>query len=176
MNFEFIISQFIGFVAWILILISYHRKTTNQILIFHMMAALLFCIHYFLLNAYSGVLICCFEFIRDFLYYKFDKDNYIFYFSIFFYIIVGYFLCDKAFSYLPLVASFIDGFILTKNKKIIVLGSIIIYLLWFVYDIFVKSYIGMFSDIVVILSNILILIFNINIFDNGSDKPIVVKH
>ena len=152
MKYCFIISQFIGFVAWILILISYHRKTTNQILLFHMMAALLFGVHYFLLDAYSGVLICIFEFIRDFLYYKFDKDNYIFYFSIFFYILGGYFLCNKAISYLPLIASFIDGFILTKNKKVILFGSIIIYILWLGYDIFVKSYTGMFSDVIVILS------------------------
>ena len=176
MNFGLIFIQILGLAAWLLILLSYHRKDTDMILVFHILAATLFAIHYLFLDAYSGFVICTFEMIRDYLYYKTDKDKYIFLFSTFFYVAVGIFIYGGLLSLFPLFASFLDGFFLTKKKKIAVLGSIIVYILWFVYDIFVKSYAGMFADLVVIISNSLILFFNYNIYDQKDDKPVTVKH
>ena len=73
-----IIAQAMGFIALILLTVSYYRKDTNHILVFQKISTILFCLHYLLLGAYSGLLICIYEVIRDFLYYKTDKDKYIF--------------------------------------------------------------------------------------------------
>ncbi len=175
MNYCFIIAQLIGFIAWIIIIISYYRKNTNAILLFHMLATILFGIHYYLLDANSGFIICIFELFRDFLYYKSDKDDYIFLFSTFFYVIAIIFSFDGIISVFPFFASFFDGFFLTKTKKIVIIGSVVVYILWFVYDIVVKSYTGIFFDLVLVISNILILLFNYNIFKNNNNQSVIIK-
>ena len=71
--------QLIGIIAWLLIVFSYYRKNTNKILVFQILSTVLWCLHYFLLGAYSGLFICMFEVLRDSLYYKTDADDYIFF-------------------------------------------------------------------------------------------------
>ena len=48
MNLEFWIIQGIGILAWLVLLISYYREDTNRILVFQIIATLLYCLHYFL--------------------------------------------------------------------------------------------------------------------------------
>ena len=47
-----------------------NRKDTNRILVFQIIGTILYCIHYGLLGAWSGLFICAVEVICDFLYYK----------------------------------------------------------------------------------------------------------
>ena len=175
MNLKFIIIQIIGLMAWVLIIFSYYRKNTNKILLFHMFASIFFAIHYFLLKAYGGFIICFFELIRDYLYYKSDKDHYIFLFTIFFYAAAIIFTYDGIISVFPFFASFFDGFFLTKERKIVIFGSIIIYILWFLYDFFVNSYSGMLFDIILVSSNLLIILFNYSIFSRNNGRQVIVK-
>ena len=50
-----------------------------------------------------------------------------------------------------------------------VVGAIISYILWVIYDLFVGSYSGVITDGLVVISNLSILLFNFNIF-NRNDK------
>ena len=59
---------------------------------------------------------------------------------------------------LPICSSLLDGYSLTKKRKIVVIGAVISYTLWVIYDIFVYSYSGALTDGIVALSNMLILI------------------
>ena len=165
MNLYFIFIQIIGFLAWILLGLSYYRKNTDKILSFQVIANILFCIHYLLLGAYSGLLICFFELARDYLYYKTDKDNYIFVGSIIVYIISSIITFTTLLDLFPYLASTLDGFFLTKKKKIVVFGAIITYTLWLIYDIYAMSISGAVTDGIIIVSNLLILIFNIDLFN-----------
>lgn len=175
MNLYFIFIQFLGFLAWILLVLSYYRKNTNKILVFQIISTILFCVHYYLLGAYSGLLICVFEVIRDFSYYKTDKDNYIFIVSVIVYIVSAIVTYTTILDVFPYVASLIDGFFLTKKRKIVVLGAIVTYVLWFIYDMYALSYSGAMTDAILIISNLSILLFNFNIFKLGSDDPIILK-
>lgn len=166
MNLYFIFVQIIGFIAWILLGLSYYRKDTDRILAFQVIANILFCLHYLLLSAYSGLLICVFELVRDYLYYKTDKDNYIFIISIIVYIISSILTYTALLDVFPYVASTLDGFFLTKKKKMVVFGAIITYILWLIYDIYVVSWSGAITDGIIIISNLSILLFNIDLFDN----------
>jgi len=158
MTLEFILIQLIGIIAWIMLVLSYHRKDTNRILVFQIIGTFLYCVHYFLLGAYSGLFICAFEVIFDFLYYKTDKYIYIISIPV---RIIGGVLSFKIFmDLLPIIASLIDGYSLTKKKKIVVIGAIISYTLWVIYDICVMSYSGALTDGLIVLSNISILLFN----------------
>ena len=70
---------------------------------------------------------------------------------------------------LPIAASLTDGYTLTKKKKIVVIGAVISYTMWVIYDIFVMSYSGAITDGMIVLSNLSILMFGYNIF-NKKDK------
>lgn len=159
MDVNFWLIQAIGILAWLVLLLSYYRENTDKILIFQTIATFLYCIHYYLLGAYSGLFICTFEVFRDFLYYKTDWDDYIFYGSIPVYIVSGIMSFASTLDILPIFSSLLDGYTLTKKKKVVVIGAIISYTLWVIYDIYVMSISCAITDGLVVLSNICILIF-----------------
>ena len=156
---NFWIIQLIGFIAGIFLVLSYFRKDTNKVLSFHILSGLLDFIHYLLLGAYSGALIYLFESTRDYLYYKTDKDKYIFIVSAIIYLSVSLFQVRIWYDYLPILASLIDGYSLTLNKKNITTGACISYSIWVIYNIKVLSISGIILDGIIALSNIYILIF-----------------
>ena len=179
MDFNFWTIQAIGILAWIILLLSYYREDTNKILIFQAIATVLYCIHYYLLGAYSGLFICAFEVIRDLMYYKTDWDDYIFYGSIPVYIVSGIFSFTTFLDVLPIISSLLDGYTLTKKKKIVVIGAIISYTLWVIYDISVMSISCAITDGLVVVSNIGILIFGDKILKRVLLKiimTIVINH
>lgn len=160
MDFYFIFIQLIGILAWLMLIFSYYRKDTNRILVFQIIGTILYCLHYYLLGAYSGLFICAFEVIFDYGYYKTDKDKYIYMLSIPIRIFGGLISFKTIVDVFPIIASLIDGYSLTKKKKIVVVGAIISYTLWVIYDICVMSYSGVLTDGLVVLSNLSILLFN----------------
>lgn len=164
MSWYFIFVQLLDLLAWGFLVLSYYRKDTNRILIFHLVATALYCLHYYLLGAYSGVVICGLEIIRDLLYYKTDKDDFIFFVSFIVYLIGSIFTVKSIKDLLPIGASIVDGYSLTKSKKIVVLGGIISYSIWVIYNIYVKSYTGIITDGIVVISNISILLFQYDLF------------
>lgn len=163
-NLQFIFIQLIGVAAWLFLVFSYYRKDTNRILVFQITGTLLYCLHYFLLGAYSGLFICAFETLFDFGYYKTDKDKYIYIASVPVRIIGGLLTFGNIADVLPILASLTDGYTLTKEKKIVVIGAIISYTMWVIYDICVMSISGAITDGIIVLSNLSILLFNYNIF------------
>ena len=169
-NMYFWFIQLIGIIAWLLIVLSYYRKNTNKILVFQIISTVLWCLHYYLLGAYSGLFICVFEVFRDSLYYKTDKDDIIFIASVPVYVLYGYLSYSGFIELLPIFSSTIDGYTLTKQKKIVVFGAVISYTLWVIYDLAVKSYSGAFTDGIVVLSNVSILLFNKELFGGKFNK------
>ena len=174
MDLWFIFIQMIGIIAWLMLILSYYRKDTDRILVFQIIGTVLYCVHYGLLSAWSGLFICACETLFDLGYYKTDKDKYIYIVSIPVRILGGLFSFKIWADILPIIASLVDGYTLTKNKKIVVIGAVISYTLWVIYDLFVKSYSGAITDGLVVLSNLSILLFNFNILDtkNKSGEPI----
>ena len=170
-NMVFWIAQFIGLIAVVLLILSYYRKNTNEILVIQIVSAICYCIHYFMLGAFSGFFICFFEMMRDYAYYKSTKDIYIFLFTIPFYIFFGIVNVQVFIDVLPILASTTDGYFLTKSKKFVLVGSIISHLLWIVYDYSVKSYSGVLTCIIVLVSNTYILLF-----DKGLEKRDINTH
>ena len=169
MDIKFILVQLIAVVAWIFLFFSFYRKNTDKILVFQVIASVLYCIHYYFLGAYSGLLICFLSAIFDYAYYKTDKDKYLYIISIPLRIFCGVISYRMVIDLLPIIASLIDGYILTKDKKVVIIGSIIYYAIWVIYNIFVMSYSGAITDGLLVISNLFILLFNYNIF-NKKDK------
>ena len=164
MDLWFIFIQIIGIGAWVMLGLSYYRKDTDRILVFQIIGTVLYCVHYGLLGAWSGLFICASEALFDFSYYKTDKDKYIYIASIPIRIIGGLIGFSTYVDVLPIIASLVDGYSLTKKKKIVVLGAVISYTLWIIYDISVMSYSGAVTAGILVLSNLFILFFGRGIF------------
>ena len=165
MDYRFLFIQFLSFLAWLFMFFSYYRKNTNKILVFQIMGNITFCIHYLLLGAYSGLIICLIDAICNISYYKTDKDKYIYYISIPFRLLSGVFTGTGLFDIMPVCGSLIEGYSLTKEKKFVVIGGIITYSIWAIYDFSFMSYVGMIFDLIIVFSNIGIL-FREYIFNN----------
>ena len=172
MDLWFIFIQMIGIIAWLMLILSYYRKDTNRILVFQIIGTVLYCVHYGLLGAWSGLFICACETLFDLGYYKTDKDKYIYMASIPIRIIGGLIGFSTLVDILPITASLTDGYTLTKKKKVVVIGAVISYTMWVIYDIFVMSYSGAITDGMIVLSNLSILLFGYNVMDkkNKGDK------
>ena len=175
MDLKFIFIQIIGILAWFMLGLSYYRKDTNRILVFQIIGTFLYCVHYGLLGAWSGLFICACETLFDFGYYKTDKDNYIYMASTPIRIIGGLFGFQTLVDILPITASLTDGYSLTKKKKVVVIGAVISYTMWVIYDIFVMSYSGAITDGLIVLSNLSILLFGYNIFNKNDKSGEVVR-
>lgn len=159
MDLYFIFIQGIGLVAGVFLILSYFRKDTNRVLSFHIISNSLDFFHYILLGAYSGGFIYLLEGIRDFLYYKTDKDKYVFIVSAIIYLLISFFSVRVWYDYLPVFASLVDGYTLTMSKKYVTIGAIISYGVWVIYNIYVFSYAGLLIDGFIFLSNICIILF-----------------
>lgn len=154
----FVLAQISGFIAWLTLLVSYYRKNTNKILVFHIISIFFYLLSYLFLGAWTGVFIIILELIRDFLYYKTNKDNIIFLCTIPIHIVLLVIYRNNIIEIIPVIASLIEGFSLTKQKKIIVPGAIIVYSMWIIYDINVGAYTSAFTQFLIVLSNLFILI------------------
>lgn len=176
MDIKFWLIQLIGIVAWLILVLSYYRKKENHIIILQVIATIFYCIHYLFLGAYSGLVICLFEVIRDYLYYKTDKDREIFLYTLPVYLIWGIIIFKNKIELLPILSSLIDGNTLFKKRLIIVCGAIISYTVWVIYDIFVKSYSGAVTDGIIAISNISILLFDKKLLKNSKRYEKVKKN
>ena len=154
----FILAQVSGFLAWLALLFSYYRKNTNKILVLHILSIVFYLLNYVFLGAWAGIFIIALELIRDFLYYKTDKDDLIFLVTIPVYILLFIIYRNNIVEIIPIAASLFEGFTLTKKKSIVVPGAIIVYFMWVIYDISVGAYTGALTDGLIVLSNICILI------------------
>lgn len=175
MDMKFILVQLIGVLAWLFLFLSFYRKNTDKILIFQVIASILYCVHYYFLDAYSGLLMCLISAIFDFAYYKSNKDKYLYVISIPLRIVAGFFSYSRFVDILPIIASLLDGYILTKEKKTLLIGSVIYYMIWIIYNIYVSSYSGVITDFILVISNLSILFFNYNILNKKDKNGMILR-
>ena len=158
MSIIYYIGQICAIIAWILLLISYHAKRENKVILYQILSSILYIVNYFCIGALTGFWISLFELIKSIGYYKTDKDKYIFLYSLPIYIIIIYFTGFNILTILAVLGSLIDGYVLLKDKKTMVIGGILSYSLWTIYDLFFFDFAGAISDIFVVISNLSILI------------------
>lgn len=158
MDLIFILAQAFGVIAWLLMVVSYYRKNTDKILFVQLLAIICYCLNYLFLGAFTGIVVIIFELVRDYLYYKSDKDNLVFLCSIPFYLVLAYFAKDNLIELIPILASILEGFTFTRRKNVVVAGALLVYTLWIVYDLQVLSYTGAITDAIIVISNMVIII------------------
>ena len=151
-NINFILAQTFAFLSSLCLLFSFWKKKRKQILFFQILDSTFDILQYFLLGAYTGSLISLLGMACAF---TFTKTNNRLFQALFLllYMLVSIMTFNGLISIIPLIASLVYT-IVTWNKKErnIRLFSIIVFLLWFIYDILVKAYVSSITDIILIIS------------------------
>ena len=162
---KYIIAQIIGFTAFIVSIIAYHRKHKKNILSNMIWSNGLNLLHYLLLDAYSGCITKIIAICRDSFIILKEKNN-IFSKRIFLliflliYILIAIITYNGILSTFPLIAAMIYIIPIWNGNEIIVKKTAFLcYFLWLFYNIFVFSIAGIVSNIISIISTF-IAIFN----------------
>lgn len=155
---NFYLAQFFSFIAWVILIFSFWKNKNNKVLYLQVISCIFFALNYIFIGAWTGLFVVIFEMIRDLLYIKLSDDMKIFISTIPVYIIIGIFCYDGVLSLFSVLAAIYDGYSLVYTGNKLVFLAIITYILWFVYDISCNNYINSFAEIIVIISNVIILI------------------
>lgn len=160
----YIVAQIIGFIAFTVSLIAYHRKEKKNILSNMLLSNILNLIHYLLLGAFSGCITKLLAIFRDYFiifkekHSKFSNKVYLMLF-ILLYIIAAVFTYNGILSILPLIAAIIYIiFIWNGNEVIIKKTAFFCNFLWLIYNVFVLSIAGIISNIISLLSTLIAII------------------
>ena len=160
---EFIVAQIIGVIGAGLAMVAAQMKEKKKYLIFYAISYGFFVINMILLKAYSGAINCA---ILTIISTKYEKKKFPIWLAILFGIIIligNIITYNNIFSLLPAVASYIYLFILlSKNMKMVRKSTVVLRLLWAIYDFIVKAYTTFALDIFSFISS-LIAIYRLDI-------------
>ena len=160
----YIISQIVGFIAFVISLIAYHRKEKKKIFQTMTIANVLDIIHYLLLGAYSGCFTKVIALIRNEIVILKEKNKklgsrVVLIILVIVYIIAGILTYENIYSILPIMAAVIYLFFVwdgdeLKVKKV----AFYCYFLWLAYNICVFSIAGIVSNCVAIVSTFIAMV------------------
>ena len=162
---KYYIAQGFGVLGLLVMIISLFQKDKDKMLKYVVFNGVFFGIEYLLLNAYSGMFSNFFGIGRTYVSKEKETNEklnkwYILMFFIVGYIIIGLISFDGNYiSLLPIIAELI--YVVTlwqKSVKKIRLGTLIMVILWLIYDIMVKAYPSLITDLIVMTSTIVAII------------------
>lgn len=159
------IAQGFGILGLLVMVISLFQKNKDRMLGYVVFNGIFFGIEYLLLGAYSGMFSNFFGIFRTYISKEKEKHKnlnkwHILLFFIIGYAIIGFISFDgKIVSLLPIIAEIIYVIALwQKDVKKIRIGTLLMVILWLIYDIFVKAYPSMITDLIVMSSTIVAIV------------------
>lgn len=147
--------QLIGLLAFCVLVLSYYKKNTVTILVYQITANFAYAVHYFLLGGLSGAFNSVISIIRNIIFIN-SKDNKILISIIFImlYLLVTIVFYENFYSVFPMIANSLYLLsLVSNNRKSIIIGGILDALFWLLYSIFVFSYVGVITELILIISN-----------------------
>ena len=145
--------QMIGFLAFCILVLSFYKKDIKSILTYQVTANLLYAVHYFLLGALTGAFVNAINMIRNIVFLRTKKRIFVVIFLIL-YIVVTILFYENIYSLAPLLATACYlVFMPLGKRKYLLIGQIMSDLLWLLYSVFVLSYSGIITEIILIVSN-----------------------
>lgn len=162
------IAQIIGFIGFAFLGISNLSNKRKNIVLFQIVSSIFFSIHYYMINAITASILNVIGIFRGITFYNKDRDiklnNIYLSMYIFIYVVIGLYTYDSVISLLPVIAYILYTISIFNDKEIYIkLINILVSSLWLVYDFIYKSYAGIISDTLMIITLIIgIYILNIN--------------
>jgi hypothetical protein len=155
-----ILIQSIGFIALILFALSFQVKLKKDILYLHLLSMIFFAIHFSLLNAWTAVAMVSLNAIKSYVFslknrIKQLQNNFILYLFIILFWIFGLLTWEGIHSLFVIFAlNFVVLSHWSDNTKKLRLLFLFSHPLWIAYDFVVGSYIGIISEIIVLISGV----------------------
>lgn len=159
------IAQGFGVLGLLVMVISLFQKNKDKMLGYVVFNGIFFGIEYLLLGAFSGMFSNFFGIFRTYVSKEKEKHRnlnkwYVLLFFIIGYTIIGFISFDgNIISLLPIIAEII--YVITlwqKDVGRIRIGTLLMVILWLIYDIFVKAYPSMITDLIVMSSTIVAIV------------------
>ena len=152
----YILSQILVIIYYLIYSWTYQLKESKKILIMGIIATIISSISYLLLNAYTGMAMCFVAIIRNLLFTK-DKNNTFNLILIFILtIIASIFTFDSYFCLFNIIATLIFTYALwQKNTKTYKLLGIMVNGLMIIYNIYIKSILGVILISIAFISSII---------------------
>ena len=153
-----ILIQGIGFLALFFVIFSFQKQKRVPLLLIMFVGLLLFVIHFYLLNAYTGAIMNLIEAGIVFVSFKKEtsawaKHNFWIYIFVCLYILAGMLTLKTASDVLPIAAQIFGGIAVWQNNpRSIRFLMLIPRPLWFIYNLFVGSYAGMIAEVFIFTS------------------------
>ncbi len=153
---EYIMSQILVIIYYLIYSWTFHLKDSNKILIFGIIATIISSISYILLNAYTGMAMCFIAIFRNVL-FKNDKKSLLSLIAVILMtIIASIFTFNSPFCLFNIIATLIYTYALwQKNTKTYKLLGIIVNGLMIVYNIYIKSILGVVLISIAFISSII---------------------
>lgn len=156
-----LLVQFIGFVAFFYLVTSVFRKKKEDVLAYQIIASFFFTVHYLFLDAMSGAISSIIVMLRNFGFYKFDKHpNIVAVIIILAFLLTSIITYDGIYSLFPIFGGIIYTLYMRGTKKDLLVGGIYNAASWGIYNLLAGSYVGVFTEVTVMFSNILALYKN----------------
>ncbi len=155
LSITYVFSQILVVLYYLIYSGTFHLKEKNKILLLGSFATLLSAVSYFLLQAYTGIAMCIVAIIRNIWFNKSkSKKSLIIIYLIT--ILLSVFSYQNIFSILNILATIIYTYSLWQEstKKYKLLG-IVVNGLMIVYDIYIKSVMGVLFMIISFVSSII---------------------
>ncbi|MBE6877238.1 MAG: YgjV family protein [Ruminococcus sp.] len=160
-----IIVQGIGFIAVAAFILSYQIKSNRWLFLLQLIGSALFCLQFFLLDAFSGCLSLAVNILRNALMMKYNEWKWVrwkgcpFVIAVLFLGIL-FLTWNGAVSLLAFIASVSSTFVYWSNspRNIRLINLVCASPCWLIYDIIVHSWGGLLSEAITLIS-ILISIF-----------------
>jgi len=157
-----VVYQLIGFVGTVIVSLSYWQRTKKRILLFQVCSSLFIALHYALLSAFSGAAANVVQVAMLLLFYAREKKNWkasaIIPPFLLLSAAIAYLTYESPITVLPilgLLAGMLPFF--QSNRTVIKVCGIVSALLWLVYTVVVRSYSGILTEIIIVVSTFISL-------------------
>ena len=170
-----LLAQILGGFGALAMLLSSWQKKRKNIFIFLIFDNVFYFLQYIVLQAYAGAFVNIIGLLRTILFSKKGKNKFLstkypLIIVLFLYAVVNIFTYDGIASLFPAIASIIYAIVLWQDEpKKIRAGTAIMLFMWFIYNLFVKAYVGAVTEFILFASTI-IAIIKIDIMKKGSKK------
>ena len=168
-------AQIIGTVALIISSSAPHQNTKKKVLIYKIFSTALYALQYLILGALSAVVTNIIGVIRDYILYRYAKENkevpiLILYIYIIIVLVSGVFTFNGLISILPILLSILTTYSVWQNNLKKYRGiTVIIIILWTIYNFAVNAYANAIGNIFSLIIAI-IAIIRFDIIKNKENK------
>ena len=158
---SFIIIQIIGAIAFATLAASYYKKEKKSILFMHIIAYIMFTIHYYLLSGVTGAIcnvIGLFALLSIYISekYKWKNKNIVACLFIAILFTVNIVTFQNIFSIFPMIASIIVILSFLMDNEDYIRGfGLISAICWLIYAIVYKSYISILFEIITLIGTLI---------------------